>query len=334
VRAPFAVACPVTGEPASGPPRPASGVRSAALPAGFWRGPAEVEGEEATSGAELEGMPCPHCRERAAQALPSGGGWCSACGGLVAPGGGAESICRACARPHGTAAGRARSCAGDREEPGRAAGERLAARLRDLLAARFDAVREPAAERYVAGVRSALPGAVVGPVSFAASPEPILLALPDRSLVLSTGLLRTLEDEAQLAFVLGREESLARHGWVARRYRAEGAGSWFSWLRCDDGPLADAIELSCRVGFGAEAEQLADGEGLAALVAAEYDPQAGARALALLDRASRDSGRFRLSRLRSHLLGRSLADAGRPPVARLNREVYCRAAGALRGAAR
>ncbi|MCU0225682.1 MAG: hypothetical protein MUF27_16800 [Acidobacteria bacterium] len=330
----FAAVCPVVGEPASRPPRPAPGARSAALPAGFWRGPAGTGGEDATSGAELEGMPCPHCRERAALALPAGGGWCAACGGLVAPGGEAETICRACARPHGTAAGRGRPCAGEPEESGPVAGERLAARLRELIAERFDGMREPAAERYVAAVRAALPGTAAGPVSFVASPEPILLALPDRSLVLSTGLVRTLEDEAQLAFVLGREESLARHGWIARRYRGEVARTWSFWRRRDEGPLADAIELSCRVGFGTEAEQLADGEGLAALVAGDYDPQAGARALALLDRASRESGRFRLSKLRSHLLGRSLADAGRPPLARLNREVYCRAAGPLRDAAR
>jgi predicted Zn-dependent protease len=184
----------------------------------------------------------------------------------------------------------------------------------------------------VAAVRAAVT-ATSGDVLFATSAEPLVLALPDRTLVLSAGVIAALEDEAQLAFVLGREESLTRHGWIARRFRAaDRPGFWSFWLRRNDESLVQAIELSCRVGFGPEAEQQADREALAALAAADYDPQAGARALALLDRASHGTGRFRLSRVRSRLLGRSLADLGRPALARLNREVYCRALAPLRAA--
>jgi hypothetical protein len=174
-------------------------------------------------------------------------------------------------------------------------------------------------------VHAAVAAEALTEVLFAAPAEPLLLALPDRSLVISAGVVDALEDEAQLAFVLGREASLTRHGWIARRYRTGWpADFWSFWRRRDDASLVRAIELSCRVGFGADAEQLADREALAALVASDYDPQAGARALALLDRASRGTSRFRLSRVRSRLLGRSLADIGRPALARLNREVYRR----------
>ena len=303
-------------------------VPGSGFPAGFWRGPWGAEGEESTSGAQLEGAVCPHCREPAAVALPGGDGWCAACGGLVASSGEAEVICRWCALPHASSGSRWRPCAGGEGPPGlRADGDAdTAERLRELLADRLGASPAPVAGRYVAAVRAAVAAGAGGDVLFAASAEPILLALPDRTLVVSAGVANALEDEAQLAFVLGREESLARHGWIARRYRAGApAAFWSFWRRRDDESLARALELSCRLGFGSDAEQLADREALAALVAADYDPQAGARALALLDRASRGTGRFRLSRVRSRLLGRSLADIGRPALARLNREVYRRA---------
>jgi hypothetical protein len=192
-------------------------------------------------------------------------------------------------------------------------------------------VHAPAAACYVAAVRATVAAGATGEVFFMATAEPLILALPDRTLVLGTGGIAALEDEAQLAFVLCREESLARHGWIARRYRAVApAGFWSLWRRRDDPSLAYAVDLSSRVGFGAEAEQLADREAIGALVAADYDPQAGGRALALLDHASRATVRFRLSRVRSRLLGRTLADIGRPALARLNREVYRRAFASLR----
>jgi predicted Zn-dependent protease len=195
-----------------------------------------------------------------------------------------------------------------------------------LLRERLQAEPSPAAGRYVSAVRAASARGAGGEVLFAPTPEPLALTLPDRTLVLSSGTIAALEDEAQLAFILAREESLVRQGWVARRFRGEApAAFWSIWRRRETDALERAIESSCLAGFGTEAEPQADGEGLAALVAADYDPQAGARALALLDRASRGTARFRLSRIRSRLLARALADAGRPAVARLNREVYRRA---------
>lgn len=298
------------------------------LPHGFWRGPWGAQGVESSGGAHLEGTACPHCREPAAVALPGGGGWCAACGGLVAPTGEAEVVCRWCSLSHAPSVGRRCPSAGEEgfaAPPGDGGGH-AAGHLLRLLAERLGAAPAPAAGRYVAAVRAAVAAGAVGEVLFAAPAEPLLLALPDRTLVISAGVVNALEDEAQLAFVLGREESLTRHGWIARRYRAGWpAGFWSFRRRCDDASMARAIELSCRVGFGVEAEHSADREALAALVASDYDPQAGARALALLDRASRGTGRFRLSRVRSRLLARSLADVGRPALARLNREVYRRA---------
>ncbi len=303
------------------------------VPAGFWRGPSGAEGEESTSGAQLEGSVCPHCREAAAVALPGGEGWCAACGGLVAPTGEAELVCRFCALPHASSASRWRPCAGERAGEGstRASGGEVAGRLRELLGERLRTTSAAAAGRYVAAVGAAVTAGPWGEVTFALVTEPLVLALPDRTLVVSAGSVAALEDEAQLAFLLAREESLRRAGWIARRYSAAAhAPFWSFWRRHDDESLARAAELSWRVGFGSDAEQSADREALAALVAADYDPQAGPRALALLDRASRASGRFRLSRLRSRLLGRSLSDIGRPALARLNREVYRRALAPVR----
>jgi hypothetical protein len=212
-------------------------------------------------------------------------------------------------------------------------GGEAAAQLRELLVDRLGAVQAPAAGRYIAGVRAAIAGGAASEVLFTGSAEPLVLTMPDRTLVVSAGVVAALEDEAQLAFVLGREESLARQGWIARRYHATAPPAfWSFWRGRDDESLARAVELTCRVGFGADAEQLSDREALAALVASEYDPQAGARALALLDRASRETARFRLSRVRSRLIGRLLTDSGRPALARLNREVYRRALAPVREA--
>jgi len=303
------------------------------VPVGFWREPWGTQGEAPPGGPRLEGVACPHCREPAAIALPDGNGWCAACGGLVAPTGAGEVICRSCALPHASPRSRWHACAGGAELAGAItdSGRGVASQIRALLARRWGMVHAPAAACYVAAVRATVAAGATGEVIFMATAEPLILALPDRTLVLGTGGIAALEDEAQLAFVLCREESLARHGWIARRYRAVApAGFWSLWRRRDDPSLAYAVDLSSRVGFGAEAEQLADREAIGALVAADYDPQAGGRALALLDHASQATVRFRLSRVRSRLLGRTLADIGRPALARLNREVYRRAFASLR----
>ncbi len=336
----FVEARPDSGEPCSPAPSaeradfPGLAVfPGAGVPTGFWRGPWGAEREEATSGAQLEGSVCPHCREQASVALPGGEGWCAACGGLVAPNGEAEVVCRRCALPHALSAGRGRSCAGGpvMTGPTRTQSDEVAARLRELLGTRFRVTPGSAAGCYVAAVCAAVTPGPWGEASFAGVAEPLVFALPDRTLVVSAGVVAALEDEAQFAFLLAREESLMRGGWISRRYfNASHAPFWSFWRRRDDQSLARAAELTWRVGFGTDAEQLADREALAALVGADYDPQAGPRALALLDRASRASGRFRLSRLRSRLLGRSLADIGRPALARLNREVYRRALAAVR----
>lgn len=329
----FAVARPDTAEPAGRPAVPGAAASVleppvADLPAGFWRGPSNPAEESTTSGAQLEGATCPHCREQAALALPGGKGWCAACGGLVSTAGEAEVICRSCALPHAAPLARNHACVGEAEHRagGDADGPEQGARLLKLLRERLRAESFPAAGLYVNALRAVSTRGGGSEVLFAPSPEPLVLTLPDRTLVLSSGAISALEDEAQLAFILAREESLVRQGCVARRFRAGvPAAFWSIWRRREAASLERAIESSCLVGFGTEAETQADGYGLAALVAADYDPQAGARALARLDHASRGTSRFRLSRVRSRLLARALADAGRPAVARLNREVYRRA---------
>ncbi|RMG42574.1 MAG: hypothetical protein D6718_13700 [Acidobacteria bacterium] len=281
---------------------------------------------------------CPHCGARE-DSWPVAGSRetapfvCVACGGLVGPDGEALRICPACAFPEPAAGGGA-SCRGAERLDGPAAGTRsreLALEAEAAAADLFELREEAALGRYLAGVREQLEGEA-GPVRFIDMGEPAVATLPGGLLLVSLGLLATLEDEAQLAFVLAREAALERAGWVWRRFAAAARSrrGWLAgWTRGGRSRLADAIELSLFVGYGSAAEQAADREGLAALVRAGYDPEASVRALRAMESATLAGrgARFLLGAERATWLAEGSEALGRTDSARLNREVYRRVVG-------
>ncbi len=182
-----------------------------------------------------------------------------------------------------------------------------------------------------------MPGAPAGArVALFDSPALESLAL-SRTLLVSVGTLADLKDEAELAFVLGHElahasavvagERLARLAFraMARQSDAPGAAVWA-------GAAVDLMRLGC----GLDAERDADARALEALLALRYDP---ASALRYLDRLGRrvDAGDRELDVLssahpapadRRRRLERILAaQPGTDPQARVNRELFRRAAG-------
>jgi predicted Zn-dependent protease len=179
-------------------------------------------------------------------------------------------------------------------------------------------------------------------VVLVAADEHRTLALPSGALLVSTGLLEFLEDEAELAFVLGHEIAHAGSGEVAVRLvrlgfrataRERGASDGLTWT--------DAAVDLVRLGYGRKRERDADARALEAVIALEYDPQSAIRYLERLHAASERSEpsvaetivahaapRDRTRRIERTLYGR----VGGGDHSRVNREVFRRAVG--RGALR
>jgi hypothetical protein len=163
------------------------------------------------------------------------------------------------------------------------------------------------------------------------------LAFPSGTVLLSTGVLEALEDEAELAFVLGHELAHAASGDAARALVR--LGLWdLALSRREPTELAwsrAALDL-IRLGHGDRREHEADAAALAAMASLGYDTLAASRYLRrVLDRTDRGDGDLaelalahppapdrlqRMDRLRSLRLPL-------PNAERVNREVYRRAAG-------
>jgi len=163
------------------------------------------------------------------------------------------------------------------------------------------------------------------------------LALPSGTLLVTTGVLRFLEDEAELAFVLGHELAHAASGDAAVRLVRMGfdALSRGSEAPAPDAWAAAALDLLA-LGYGRNRERDADARALEALLAQDYDPESAFRFLRRLDAAieagepavaewaaSHPPAAERQRRLERALWGHPAADGMR----RVNREVYRRAAG-------
>lgn len=133
-------------------------------------------------------------------------------------------------------------------------------------------------------------------------------ALPNGSVYVTTGLLALLENEAQLAGVLGHETAhvFERHPYLENRSVRRkaltmnvlgAAGSWapigpgvgaaFGAAIWAGAELSSVVLIASVYGYSREMEQQADSDGLDAMVAAGYDPHAMARAFELLDQDSR-----------------------------------------------
>jgi predicted Zn-dependent protease len=221
--------------------------------------------------------------------------------------------------------------------------ERIAAaaetEIRAALAGRFPLVSLPPVSAYLdriaAQVAQRIEDAPEGTcVVLVDDPGLKTLALPSGTLLVSTGTLAFLEDEAELAFVLGHEIAHAASEDAAVRlvrlgFRAVARG----------GPAPDreawthaALDL-VRLGYGRRRERDADLRSLEAMLALGYDPRSAVRYLRRL-RAAVLRGDPALAELASahppaDERGRRIEKAifGRVPeqqVARVNREVFRR----------
>jgi predicted Zn-dependent protease len=161
------------------------------------------------------------------------------------------------------------------------------------------------------------------------------LALPSGLILVSLGTLAGLEDEAQLAFVLGHELAHAASGDAAVRLVRLG----FKALVRDrsakgsDGWAGAALDL-VKLGYGRRRERDADARSVNAMLALGYDPNAAIRYLQNIDgliesgapgteelSLAHPSPGYRVRKLEKMLFGRVDSSAGR----QVNREVFKRA---------
>jgi predicted Zn-dependent protease len=166
-------------------------------------------------------------------------------------------------------------------------------------------------------------------------------ALPSGVVLISLGLLRFLEDEAELAFVLARELAHVASGETAVRLVRSSLGA----LAQDEAGRPDAawteamLDLT-RLGYGRRRELDADATALRAMLSQRYDPSSALRflrrlkfAVSAADPTVADAAvaypppGYRIRKLERILYGR----IGRAPVQRVNREVFRRAVGTASG---
>jgi predicted Zn-dependent protease len=213
--------------------------------------------------------------------------------------------------------------------------------VRAALATRWRFVTSPAAQTYVDGVARQIAARIADAperprVVLVETSEHRTLALPSGTLLVSTGLLAFLEDEAELAFVLGHEIAHAASGEAAVRLvrlgfqattRERGATDGLCW--------SDAALDLVRLGYGRRRERDADLCALDAMLALEFDALSACRYLQRLheaiERGDEDVAETevahptpldRIRRIERALYARV---AGATDVSRVNREVFRRA---------
>lgn len=156
----------------------------------------------------------------------------------------------------------------------------------DERARRSGAVRaDPALERYLLGVvRRLTPPAALQRlevrVRVLASPALTAFVTPDGGTFVSMGLLARLENEAQLAMVLGRElvHAVNRHAMVERRTLGSGAARSAA-LPFALGPLGTKAAVS---GYARDLEREADEEALSLVAHGGWDLREAPRPFELL----------------------------------------------------
>ncbi len=150
--------------------------------------------------------------------------------------------------------------------------------VRAALATRWRFVTSSTAQPYLDRIARQLS---VGIAGAPASPRVVLvdalehrtLALPSGTLLLSTGLLAFLEDEAELAFVLGHEIAHAASGEAAVRLVRLGFQATARESAASDGMCwSDAAVDLVRLGYGRRRECDADACALRAMLELEYEP--------------------------------------------------------------
>jgi hypothetical protein len=214
--------------------------------------------------------------------------------------------------------------------------------IRSALRDAWSYVGNDELSRYLEGIVRQLTARIDGAPAgsrVVLSDEPTLriLALPSGLILMSTGLLHFLEDEAELAFVLGRELAHVAAGEASARVVRAGLGA----LAHDDAGRPDTawteamLDLA-RLGYGRRSELEADSRALRVMLALRYDPTAALNLLKRL-KLGTETGNpemvdvavaypppgYRTRKLERILYG----TVGRAPVQRVNREVFRRVAG-------
>ena len=146
---------------------------------------------------------------------------------------------------------------------------------------------QPYLDRIAKLVASRIPGSPAAPrVVLIETPDHRTLALPSGTLLVSTGLLAFLEDEAELAFVLGHEIAHAASGEAAVRLVRLGFQATARERHATDGLCwSDAAVDLARLGYGRKREHDADACALRAVFELEYEPQSACRYLQRLHAA-------------------------------------------------
>ena len=228
---------------------------------------------------------CGRCGTRVADGTPAPRlvFTCVACGlpflaDAILPHG--EQLCAPCASGHVPP-----------ELPDRDVAAAVENEVRAALATRWHFVTSSAAQPYLDRIARQISGCIAGApesprVVLVETREQRTLALPSGTLLLSTGLLAFLEDEAELAFVLGHEIAHAASGEAAVRLvrlgfqataRESGASDGLCW--------SDAAVDLVRLGYGRRRECDADTCALRAMLDLEYEPQSASRYLQRLHAA-------------------------------------------------
>jgi hypothetical protein len=157
--------------------------------------------------------------------------------------------------------------------------------VRAALSTRWRFVTSSTAQSYLDRIARQVAGCIAGAP---ASPRVVLvdarehrtLALPSGTLLVSTGLLGFLSDEAELAFVLGHEIAHAASGEAAVRLVRLGFQATARDSAASDGVCwSDAAVDLARLGYGRRRECDADMCALNAMIELQYDPQSAGRYL-------------------------------------------------------
>ncbi len=214
--------------------------------------------------------------------------------------------------------------------------------IRAALASRWRFVTSPGLSAYLDRIARQVAGRIEGAprdvgVVLVDDPRLRTLALPSGTLLVSLGALGFLEDEAELAFLLGHEIAHAASADAAVRVSRLGLGASGREASAAGGAgwTGAAMDL-VRLGYGRRRERDADLRAIEALLALRYDPASALRWLGRLGRAvdrgapevaeiatAHPAAADRVRRLEKALYGRIQDDL----VPRVNREVFRRAAG-------
>jgi hypothetical protein len=159
------------------------------------------------------------------------------------------------------------------------------AEVRAALAQRWSFVGSPQTalylDRALGDLARHIEGAPAKPrVVLVQEPSLCTLALPSGVVLLSTGALGTIEDEAELAFVLGHELAHAASGDAARALVSLGLRDLALAQPEERGAAwAHAAEDLIRLGHGDRREHVADATALASMMSRGYDSSAAERYL-------------------------------------------------------